>query len=189
MKKSDLKNGYVVDLRVNGYRRVVLFDELLIDENGRYERASNLIQKYRNDLTHRCDPNLDIMKVYNEEMDLIWEREEIDWSKVPVGTKVLVSANEKDWFTSYFIKKLSPIEDANFYVINLKGELYQWDYCKLAEESKEKVSYKELLDEFNNYCDKYYNKNNSCVGCECYDGTNICRKEKIIDNRFTITRK
>lgn len=131
MKKSDLKNGYVVDLRVDGYRRVVLFDELLIDENGRYERASNLIEKYRDDLTHRSDPNLDIMKVYDEGMDLIWKRKEIDWSKVPIGTKILFSINGGEYTEGLFIKK-----DGNKFIVcdDIKNRLFtSCNYCKLAE--------------------------------------------------------
>lgn len=180
MKKNDLKNGYVVDLRVNGYRRVVLFNELLIDGTGGYERASSLIEKYRDDLTHRSDSNLDIMKVYDEDMDLIWEREEVDWSKVPVGTKVKVSDDEIEWFNVYFIKKLSPIEDTNFYVINAEGKLSDWSYCKLAEEPKEEVTFYDVNKKMDSYCEK----NNK----SCDQACGPCVTKNILDN-YNLTRK
>lgn len=186
MKKSDLKNGYVVDLRADGCRRVVLFDELLIDENGRYERASNLIEKYRDDLTHRSNPNLDIMKVCDEGMDLIWEREEIDWSKIPVGTKVLVSDDNKEWFEGFFVLKGSC-----FTVVQNKQsrKLSAWIYCKLAEDPKEEVSYNDVLKEFEEFCNGYFKIDRGCAGCEYNDGNGTCNKGGFINNKFAITRK
>lgn len=148
MKKNDLKNGYIVDLRVNGYRRVVLFNELLIDEADGYERASSLIKKYRDDLTHRSDSNLDIMKVYDEHMELLWEREEVDWSKVPTGTKVLVSDIDEKEQEGYFIDYKTNNEFYKFHVLIKKGDLYEschWEHCKLAEEPKEVISYGEMI--------------------------------------------
>lgn len=203
MKKSELKNGMVVELR-NGNRYLILNGNL-VDKN--FNLSLNL-DFYMNDtmkvneskiyaiLNKEVDySKLDINKVFSDYTSLlmkglesvVWEREEIDWSKVPIGTKILFSINGEEYTEGLFIKK-----DGNKFIVcvDMENRLFSsCNYCKLAEESKEKVSYKELLDEFNNYCDKYYNKNNSCVGCECYDGTNICRKEKIIDNRFTIIRK
>lgn len=178
MKKNDLKNGYVVDLRVNGYRRVVLFNELLIDGTGGYERASSLIEKYRDDLTHRSDSNLDIMKVYDEGMDLIWEREEVDWSKVPVGTIVKVSDDKIEWFNAYFIKKSSPI--TAFYVISAEGKLSDWSYCKLAEKPKEEVTFYDVNKKMDSYCEK----NNK----SCDQACGSCVAKYILDN-YNLTRK
>lgn len=181
MKKSDLKNGYVVDLRVDGYRRVVLFDELLIDENGRYERASSLIEKYRDDLTHRSDPNLDIMKVYDEGMDLIWEREEIDWNKVPFGTMV------KCWnhgsSNKYVGKFLGYDECASskFMVFVRTDIVTDWDYCELKD-LKGEITGENLNDEFDRYCGKY-----RCDYCK-YDDAQDCRWYWMVDN-FNLTRK
>lgn len=190
MKKSDLKNGYVVDLRFYGCRRIVLFDELLIDGNGRYEKASSLIEKYKDDLTHRSDSNLDIMKVYDEEMNLIWERKETDWNKVPFGTRVACwnsseESPKEGRFLRYDCKGVH-----KFAVITEENHNFLfWKNCKLIEQLKREISYKEMLDEFSDYCDKHYNENQTCNGCQCYDGDGFCKKENFIDNTFTITRK
>lgn len=187
MKKNDLKNGYVVDLRVNGYRRVVLFNELLIDGTGGYERASSLIEKYRDDLTHRSDSNLDIMKVYDEGMDLIWEREEVDWNKVPIGAEILFSSDGKKYTEGLFIKK-----DCDKFIIcdDIENRLFSaWEYCKLAENLKERVSYGQMIKELDELCDKYYEESGTCHGCECFNRDGMCNKNKLVDNNFTITRK
>ena len=136
MNKSDLKNGMHVKLRNGSIREYYKGYFIGVEYN-----ELGYIDFYDIDLKHNTESKLDIMEVFDEDNNTIWEREEVDWDKVPVGTKVLVSANEIDWFTSYFIKKLSPIEDANFYVINIKGELNEWEYCKLAEEPKEEVTF------------------------------------------------
>ena len=182
MKKRDLKNGYVVDLRLDGLRRVVLFDELLIDENDRYEKESNLIEKYKDDLTNVCNPNLDIMKVYNEEMDLIWERKEIDWNKVPFGTMVKCWNRESP--NEYVGKFLGYDEWAyhRFMVFVSTEHLTEWECCELAEEPKEEITGKNLNDEFDLYCENY-----ECDDCE-YDSAQDCRLYWMVDN-FNLTRK
>ena len=195
MKKSDLKDGMVVELRKG--TRLMLINDYLHNEMHEYN-----FNNYNEYLIHHQNVNiLDIVKVYiidisnikemfksiklkdmlaDEFLKLIWEREEIDWSKVPVGTKVLVSANEIDWFTSYFIKKLSPIEDTNFYVINIKGELNEWEYCKLAEEPKEEVTFYDIDKEMHQYC---YDHSEMC-NRKCDN----CGMKYILDN-YNVTRK
>ncbi|MDB2050436.1 hypothetical protein, partial [Clostridium perfringens] len=116
---------------------------------------------------------------------------------------VLVSANEIDWFTSYFIKKLSPIEDTNFYVINIKGELNEWEYCKLAKEPKEEVTFDDIDREmnktvtaeefelgFNEFCNKNKGDYNKCKSsCKYYEVSRYnCDLLWILDN-YNVTRK
>lgn len=176
MNKSDLKDGMVVTIR--GGQQCILIERNLFKNN--FTLNSTLFD-YNEDLTHKKNKNNDIVKVFNiGKLKELWKREEVDWSKVPVGTKVLVSANEIDWFTSYFIKKLSPIEDTNFYVINIKGELNEWEYCKLAEEPKEEVTFYDIDKEMHQYC---YDHSEMC-NRKCDN----CGMKYILDN-YNVTRK
>lgn len=175
MNKSDLKNGMHVKLRNGSIREYYKGYFIGVEYN-----ELGYIDFYDIDLKHNTESELDIMEVFDEDNNTIWEREEVDWSKVPVGTKVLVSANEIDWFTSYFIKKLSPIEDTNFYVINIKGELNEWEYCKLAEEPKEEVTFYDVNKKMDSYCEK----NNK----SCDQACGPCVTKYILAN-YNLTRK
>ena len=146
--KKDLKNKMVVELK-DGDRFIVIDDILLNDCS--FDRLSY----YDDDFTNNELPGLDIIKVYNPkenrklipcnfneigEEDLIWERREIDWSKVPVDTKVLVSENGNGgWLKRYFAK----YENGKIYVWNygatsfsvrIKENCSSWKHAKLYEE-------------------------------------------------------
>lgn len=76
------------------------------------------IDKYNNTLDHIEDKDLDIMKVYNpsaatlclgieaacDGKNLIFEKSEIDWSKVPVDAKVFVCTSETECVKRHFAK-------------------------------------------------------------------------------------
>ena len=106
MRKSDLKDGMVVEYR-NGLRRFVLGDKLL----GEHGNAN--IEEYDEGLKYiDGESTLDIVKVYtvesslcvaigsiflNKHLNLIWERvKEIDWAKVPFGTWVIVADHKEE---------------------------------------------------------------------------------------------
>lgn len=106
MKKSDLKDGMIVEYR-NGLRRLVLGDKLL----GEHGNAN--IEEFDEELKYiDGESTLDIVKVYtvesslcvaigsiflNKHLNLIWERvKEIDWAKVPFGTKVIVTDHKEE---------------------------------------------------------------------------------------------
>lgn len=78
MKKSDLKNGNVVELRNGNFCVLanVYNKSILITLKGKYHFNLN---NYSIDLTHICGfENLDIMKVYKDYTckELLWERKE-----------------------------------------------------------------------------------------------------------------
>jgi len=66
---------------------------------------------------------------------------QVDWSKVPVDTKVLVRSNGEDWTRRYFAR----YEDGKYYCFGSgstswstsKYDATSWKYCKLAEEEKQ----------------------------------------------------
>lgn len=178
MNKSDLKDGMVVTLRHG--EECLIVNDMLIKNNFRFNM---FLEEYNEDLTHKKSKNRDIVKVqgFNKE-SVLWEREGVDWSKVPVGTKVKVSDDEIEWFNAYFIKKLSPIEDTNFYVINAEGKLSDWSYCKLAEKPKEEVTFYDIEKEMNQYC---HEQNEDRI---CQQECDTCGIKYILAN-YNLTRK
>ena len=179
MNKSDLKDGMVVTLRHG--EECLIVNDMLIKNNFRFNM---FLEEYNEDLTHKKSKNRDIVKVqdFNKE-SVLWERgKEVDWSKVPVGTKVKVSDDEIEWFNAYFIKKLSPIEDTNFYVINAEGKLSDWAYCKLEEKPKEEVTFYDIEKEMNQYC---HDQNEDRI---CQQECDTCGIKYILAN-YNLTRK
>lgn len=148
MKKSDLKDGMIVEYR-NGLRRLVLGDRLL----GKQGNAN--IEEYGEDLKNKHfygESAIDIVKVYtiesslcvsiesiflNGSLNLIWERDkEIDWSKVPFGTKVITSdcsdfegALENEYI---FVGYKEDLKRYPFIVaLNLDKGATSFRYCKI----------------------------------------------------------
>lgn len=96
MNKSDLKNGMNFIMR-NGEKRFIINDGVYGKgwddfELKLYDTLDEHINKYHENFTrighHQLDRKLDIMKIYDCNNNLIWERDEIDWSKIPSDTKV-----------------------------------------------------------------------------------------------------
>jgi hypothetical protein len=178
MNKSDLKDGMVVTIR--GGQQCILIERSLFKNN--FTLNSTLFD-YNEDLTHKKNKNNDIVKVFDiGKLKELWKREEVDWDKVPVGTKVKVSDDEIEWFNAYFIKKLSLIEDTNFYVINAEGKLSDWAYCKLAEKPKEEVTFYDIEKEMNQYC---HDQNEGRI---CQQECDTCGIKYILAN-YNLTRK
>lgn len=95
MKKTNLKSGMIVESR--GGERFIFVDNRLLSIKHWMK-----LETYNDDLlVNRTGlESLDIVKIYKpkeanldlllgeKELELIWERNEIDWSIVPFGTKV-----------------------------------------------------------------------------------------------------
>lgn len=187
MNKNDLKNGMKLISR-NGKIEYIIENNIY-----RKEYKNRLELEYDLDSLKRCfnedisyEPNteFDVIKVFDSDNDLIWEREEIDWTKVPVNTKVLVrNSKDEEWYKRYFAE----YKDGIFYTFNNGGTSWSisgktsWKECKLAEETKENITPEELKKSFNNMC--YSHK---CDGCD-YDGRN-CQFQWLIKN-YNITKK
>ena len=174
MNKSDLKDGMVVTIR--GGQQCILIERNLFKNN--FTLNSTLFD-YNEDLTHKKNKNNDVVKVFDiGKLKELWKREEVDWSKVPVGTKVKVSDDKIEWFNAYFIKKSSPI--TAFYVISAEGKLSDWAYCKLAEQAKEEVTFYDVNKKMDSYCEK----NNK----SCDQACGPCVTKYILDN-YDVTKK
>ena len=67
-------------------------------------------------------------------------KEVIDWSKIPVDTKLLVSRNGEDWYRRYFAKyendKVYCFDSGatSFSVQDDNFDISPWEYVKLYEE-------------------------------------------------------
>ena len=67
-------------------------------------------------------------------------KEVVDWSKVPVDTKVLVSKNGKDWYRRYFAKYVDDMVycfdsgATSFSVQDDDSDISGWKYAKLYQE-------------------------------------------------------
>lgn len=94
-------------------------------------------------LIFNADESTYITKIYKntpDGLELIWNREDyMDWSEVPVDTKVLVKVYDEDeWVKRYFAK----YEDGYIYTwengktswsVNNNKETSHWNIAKLAE--------------------------------------------------------
>lgn len=186
MNKSDLKDGMVVELR-NGGKRVV-WGKDLYEIHALKLTVVNCINNYNNDLYYTFTDskrNLDIMKVsYGDE--LLWERKEIDWSKMPIGIKVLVRDNlEEEWKEAIFVDES---EEGKFITYDRYNHMQEyWNYCKLAEGPKEEVevvSLEELENKYESFEDVECNE---CRYCK-YEKFNVCEFAWLLDN-YNVTRK
>ena len=106
MKKSDLKDYMVVEskdgelrmvlgnrlLSKRGYLPLSSFNDKLEYISGAEDMKINKVYEINKD---ECISIHDLLNVDN--LNLIWERvKEIDWSKVPFGTKVIVTDHKEE---------------------------------------------------------------------------------------------
>lgn len=181
MNKSDLKNGMHVKLRNGSIREYYKGYFIGVEYN-----ELGYIDFYDIDLKHNTESKLDIMKVFDEDNNTIWEREEVDWSKVPIGTKVLVSNNENNWYEHLFIDYRNN-EEFKFKAVDIKSrQIHNWKYCKLAEEPKEEVTVEKLETGLKQFCTKkIYDYHGNC---DCKYGEKSCEFKWLLAN-YNLTRK
>lgn len=148
MKKSDLKDGMVVEYRngnlgikvgkhfygLGGGIYYLNYNENLIDGSG--ISGLDIIAVYERNT--RITDIYEILK--KENLKLIWERKfDIDWSKIPVDTKILVSDYGGEWIKRYFAKyengKVSAWNNGKASFTTDRSR--EWDCAKLYEENME----------------------------------------------------
>ena len=115
MKKSDLKDGMVIECR-SGDKGLVLGDKIFFNMEAVYFCDYNDYLECMYPI-HR-QHSYDIVKVYDDRaeanslfylleksVNIIWTREEkkIDWSKVPKWTKIEVKGEGDTWYGAYFL--------------------------------------------------------------------------------------
>ena len=190
MRKSDLKNGMSFECRgkakyfiINGK---VYRDKGTLIPTGVFEER---MRGYSDDLLAlHSDGKMDIMKIYDIDDKLIWEREEIDWSKIPVDTKVLVrNSQDQEWECRYFAKYENGkiytfVHGATSWSSWSTGELssvISWEEAKLIENEKVKnENIENINNQFIEYC-----KYKRCAITECgYYGSPSCILAWLLDN-------
>lgn len=99
---------------------------------GTYEASDNTIATYNLESELLAEEfRLKILQAVEE------FNSQVDWSKVPVNTKVLVSDDGEDWHKRYF----SDYENGKYYCFLEGGTSWSsdgisiWKYCKLAEQT------------------------------------------------------
>ncbi|HAT4343464.1 TPA: hypothetical protein I9085_002434 [Clostridium perfringens] len=146
MKKSDLKDGMIVEtgenlylvygdkfLSLNGYMEFNDYDENLKIKDEEFEKYNiNFVYK-----TECWGLGLKDLLSKTTALKLIWERKkEIDWSKVPFGTKVITSdcsdfegALENEYI---FVGYKEDLKRYPFIVaLNLDKGATSFRYCKI----------------------------------------------------------
>ena len=140
------------------------------------------LEEYNEDLTYKKSKNRDIVKVqdFNKE-SVLWERgKEVDWSKVPVGTKVLVKFDYDDEYKEEIFLCSNGYGD--YLTYNRTAGLQRWNYCKLAEQAKEEVTFYDIEKEMNQYC---HDQNEGRI---CQQECDTCGIKYILAN-YNLTRK
>lgn len=191
MNKSELRNGMSLKMR-NTYKFLILNSEIYLETIDGYEyfnKLNHFLSSYNNDMTNLDDDKYDIIEVYNIDGKLIWERDEIDWSKVPKDTKVLVkNKTDKLWYPRYFVeykngKYNTYINGSTSWSTDDFPE--EWDYCKLVEEQKEEITLEELIQEH----DKLHKScHRNCMACK-YDVYGINCQFVWMLNNYKVIRK
>ena len=203
MVKSDIKNGmsfktrygdkcYIIDSKV--YRNSDKDESIL----GLWGSLEECLESYNDELLvlYASPHGADIMEVYDTENNLVWERQEIDWTKIPVDTKVLVrNSHNHRWDKRYFAKyengKVFTFINgySSWSVINT-NYITSWKYARLAEteEHRKEVTLQEIEKTFTKFC-KNQRKVSCGRGCsECiYIGTS-CKIKWLLDN-YNVTKK
>ncbi len=143
MKKSDLKDGMVVQvgedlclvcddkfLGLNGYMRFEDYDENLnLKDEGNEKFNINFVYK-----SETWGLGLKDLLTSTKLLKVMWERKkEIDWNKVPFGTKVVASDFEERLNREYiFVGYKEELEKYPFIVARvLEGEAVSFRYCKI----------------------------------------------------------
>lgn len=146
MKLKDLKTGMVVKNREGDY--YIVINDCIVNE-----KTFDFLKNYNDNLTNIYSRNLDIVEVYKErkgaelkpknwfnniEEEPIWKREEVDWSNIPMWTKVQVrdSSNE-EWRNAYFLNYQKnnnfPFKVTFYDKFTFEGDLFDnfWKQCRL----------------------------------------------------------
>lgn len=148
MKKSDLKDGMIVKtgedlylvcddkfLGLNGYMSFEDYDESLNLKDEGFEKFNiNFVYK-----SETWGLGLKDLLTSTKLLKKIWERpREIDWSKVPFGTKVVASDFEERLHRQYiFVGYKEELKEYPFIVARvLDGEAVSFRYCKIHPDVK-----------------------------------------------------
>lgn len=202
MNKNDLTNGISFKIR-KGNMNYIINNKIYVNLEFKTLRNDACLEVYikdlNDDMSSVISRDYDIMKVFDVNGKLIWERQEIDWNKIPVDTKVLVRDNdEEEWARKYFAK----YKNGKFYCYSsgttswsnkhdssFSYGLIEWKQCKLAEEPekvKPHITYDYIISKHNEYCANHSTCTNcDCSGIDCYETWLIKHFDKIVQEYYS----
>ena len=193
MKVEDLKNGMSYKNR-NGEMFYIINDKVFVKSDVitlRYcrELYQELVY-YDEDFKCSSNKKWDIMEIYDTNNKLIWERKEIDWSKIPIDTKILVrNSQDQQWKQRYFAKYEDKIvyafeNGATSWSVSTWDNIIPWEEAKLVEDKKmENIDIEKINNQYEKYC-----KSRGCPICKYY-GKLSCRFAWLLDNYNVTPRK
>ena len=199
MNKRELKNGMCFKTRNNNWYDIIrgeVFKMAYEEHSLKYKDTLKVfINRYDEELKSNHSDRFDIMEVYDSDGELIWKRDEVDWSKIKFGTKVIAWNDlHKDSKVEGLFLSLSPTaREPRFLVYYETNDCYGnpighaniFDKCKLIEEPKGEVTLDELIlehDELHKSCDR------NCMSCKYDNWDANCMLLWILDN-YEIIRK
>lgn len=192
MNKSDLKNGMSFKTRNNNWYDIIrseIFKTAYEEYSLKYEATLKVfLSHYSDDLKNIHSNKFDIIEVYDIDGKLIWERDKVDWSKIPRDTKVLVrNSKDEEWQRKHFAEyKNGKVFTYDYGTSWNTSLITTWEYAKLVEEPKKEmiVSAKDLHKAFRTMCESH-------PRCDCCDynySVGTCEFKWILDN-YNVTRK
>ena len=199
MNKRELKNGMCFKTRNNNWYDIIrgeVFKTAYEEHSLKYKDTLKVfINRYDEELKSNHSDRFDIMEVHDSDGELIWKRDEVDWSKIKFGTKVIAwnDLHEDSKVEGLFLSLSPTAREPRFLVYYETNDCYGnpighaniFDKCKLIEEPKGEVTLDELIlehDELHKSCDR------NCMICK-YDGWGAnCMVLWILDN-YEIIRK
>lgn len=189
MRLEDLKNGMSYKNRDDEIFYIIN-DKVFVKADIitlRYHRELyQELEYYDEDFKWSSNKKWDIMEIYDCDNKLIWKRKEIDWSKIPVDTKVLVKNDENgEWNRRYFAGfingEVTTFSNGMTSWSTSRSNnpiLVSWKYAKLVENKKVKnENIEDIENQFAEYC-----KGKRCA-TECdYYGSLSCILAWVLDN-------
>jgi len=140
--EKDLKNGMVVELR-NGDRYIVFEDRIIsyLSWLGLDQYYDGLTFNNINHMSLENKTDFDIVRIFTtlgkslysmvDDINIrtIWQRSEVDWSKVAVDTKIESKAKGGGWCKRYFAK----YENGKIFAWINGGTSFSTDKCNVWE--------------------------------------------------------
>lgn len=189
MRLEDLKNGMSYKNRDDEIFYIIN-DKVFVKADIitlRYHRELyQELEYYDEDFKWSSNKKWDIMEIYDCDNKLIWKRKEIDWSKIPVDTKILVKNDEngewnKRYFAGFINGEVTTFSNGMTSWSTSRPNnpiLVSWKYAKLVENKKVKnENIEDIENQFAEYC-----KGKRCA-TECgYYGSLSCILAWVLDN-------
>lgn len=153
MRKQDLRNGMIVRLKGFNNLGLILRGNIFSLFNNEEKYRFEELEKYNDNMEHYSDEKLNIIAIYESKapnilevfrreeinhLNLIWEqKKEVDWSKVPSGTKVKCWDHDDRKYEGIFLEYRKTEDIYPFHVFVPGDDEIIWRSCELDSEKNE----------------------------------------------------